>query len=128
MGSGQGLPHSRKLTRNLAVFKDQLTGIRASHPQLVQLLGGAEAWHTLDGNKRWPRLQSTKGAREREDLEKYPPFHQVHLLTWYTSVLPPCSTPGVAGLNPTRPPFPLLLAAFSPVPMEQFLPNETPDA
>lgn len=36
------------LTRNLAVFKDQLAGVGAPHTQLVKLLGSTKARHTLD--------------------------------------------------------------------------------
>lgn len=36
------------LTRNLAVFKDQLAGVGAPHTQLVKLLGGTKTRHTLD--------------------------------------------------------------------------------
>lgn len=38
---------STQLTRDLAVFKDQFTGIRPSHSQLIELLGCAETWHSL---------------------------------------------------------------------------------
>jgi len=36
-----------QLTGDLAVLKDQFTGIRPSHSQLIELLGCAETWHSL---------------------------------------------------------------------------------
>lgn len=36
------------LTGDLAIFKDELTGVGAPHAQLVKLLGGTKARHTLD--------------------------------------------------------------------------------
>lgn len=35
------------LTRHLAVFKDELTGVGAPHAQLVQLLGSTKTRHAL---------------------------------------------------------------------------------
>lgn len=47
-----------QLTWDLAVFKDELTGIRASHPQLVELLGCAETWHSLPSQAVKTHLRS----------------------------------------------------------------------